>query len=382
MTNPLVEKIALVRNPDKSFSLVAIVKRTYAFQPAPRPRLALADVQVPLREVPLVELVGQSELVDDGDLVAQKIATDVVVLGHAHAPGGAKETLVSVAVGKMARRLSVIGPRRLEVRPDGTVRFTPTESFTKVKLSPRLAYGGYDAWAQARLDPVPSVLAASLQEPPTGLYGYPRNTLGVGWFVDVDRFRADGALLPQIEDPADPLLADKVFVPAAERWIDAPISASIGWIHYTSYPRMHRMVGSMLHHAPPERPIREAGFPDGSDLLEPWTPSGASVRPRALQGAAPGLATERLSGDELVILEHLHEAAPRIELSLPGEIPIITLRPPDVRPIQPAPVLQTVRIEPDENRISLTFSAAVPLMAPATRSFLERVELAVAWKRR
>jgi len=384
MPLPLVEKLALVRNTDKSFTLAAIVKRTYAFQPAPRASLTLADAQVPLREVPLMELEGQSELLDDTDLVAQKPATDVVVLGHAYAPGGsAKEAFVAVAVGKMARRLSVIGPRKIEVRPDGTVAFTPTESFSRVPLSPRVAYGGYDVWAQERLDPVPKLLTASLGgERPTGLYAYPRNAVGRGYFIDVDRFRVGGAPLPELEDPADPLLPEKVFLPAAERWIDAPIAASLGWTNYTSYPRMHRMVGSMLHHATPEKPIREASFSDGADLLEAWTPSGASIRPRALQGAAPGLACERLRGDELVILENLDATVPRIELTLPGEIPIITVKAPDVKPFQPQAVLQTVRIEPDERRISLTFCASVPLLSPTTQSFMARCEMGVVWKKR
>lgn len=375
-------KVALVRQADTTFALAGVVKRTYTFTPVARPRVDVADVQVPLREVPWMDTSGPSELFDDSDLVPQKVATDVVVMGHAHAPNGAKETFVSVAVGKMARRLSVIGARKVEVGPDGTVRFTPTESFTRVPLSPRFAYGGYDVWAQERLDPVPRVLAASLSKPVTGLYAYPRNHLGVGWFVDVDRFRADGAALPQIEDPSDPVLPNKLFVPSVKQWMDAPISASLGWVNHRNYPRMFRMVGSMVPHAAPEKPIREATFADGKDLLESWTPNGAGVHPRAFSGAAPGLAIEHLRGNELVILENLHEKASRIEFSLPNEWPVMTIKPPDVKALEVVPVLQTLRIEPDENRISLTYCGVIPLMAPAMRIFIERVELAVNWKKR
>jgi hypothetical protein len=226
------------------------------------------------------------------------------------------------------------------------VRFTPTESFTRVPLSPRFAYGGYDVWAQERLDPVPRGLAASMSKPVTGLYAYPRNHLGVGWFVDVDRFRADGASLPQIEDPSDPVLPDKLFVPTVTQWIDAPISASLGWVNHRNYPRMHRMVGSMVPYAPPEKSIREATFADGKDLLETWNPNGAGVHPRAFSGAAPGLAVEHLRGNELVILENLHESVPRIEFSLPNEWPMMTLKPPDVKAVDVVPVLQTLRLEP------------------------------------
>jgi hypothetical protein len=382
MARSFEQKVALVRLADTTFALAGVVKRTYTFTSAARPRIDVADVQVALREMPLMDTTGPSELFDDSDLIPPKVATDVVVMGHAHAPNGAKETFVSVAVGKMARRLSVLGPRRIEVGPDGTVRFTPTESFTRVPLSPRVAFGGYDVWAQERLNPVPRVLAESMSKPVTGLYAYARNHLGLGWFVDVDRFRADGASLPQIEDPSDVVVPSRLFVPTVQQWIDAPIAASLGWVNHRNYPRMHRMVGSMVPYAPPEKPIREATFPDGKDLLETWTPNGAGVHPRAFSGASPGLAVEHLRGNELVILENLHETVPRIEFTLPNEWPLMTLKAPDVKAVEVTSVLQTVRIEPDENRLSLTYCGMIPLMAPALRSFIERVELAVVWKKR
>lgn len=382
MTRTFEHKVALVRQADATFALAGVVKRTYSFAPSARTKLDVADVQVPLREAPHMDVSGPSELFDDSDLLPQKVATDVVVMGHAHAPNGAKETQVSVAVGKMARRLSVIGRRLVEVGQDGTVRFTPTESFTRVRLSPRLAYGGYDVWAQERLDPVPRVLAESTPKAMTGLYAYPRNHLGVGWFVDVDRFRADGAMLPQIEDPSDPVLPEKLFVPSAKQWIDAPISASLGWVNHRNYPRMYRMVGTMVPYAPPEKPIRESTFADGKDLLESWAPNGKGVHPRAFSGAAPGMAVEHLRGNELVILENLHEKVGRIEFSLPNEWPMLTVKPPDVKAVEITPVMQTLRIEPDENRVSVTYCAVLPLMAPAMRSFIERVELGVVWKKR
>ena len=382
MARPFEHKVALVRQADTTFALAGVVKRTYTFTPALRAKLDVADVQVPLREAPLMDTQGPSELFDDSDLLPQKVATDVVVMGHAHAPNGAKETHISVAVGKMARRLSVIGKRLVEVGPDGTVRFTPTESFTRVPLSPRVAYGGYDVWAQARLDPVPRVLAESTSKAMTGLYAYPRNHLGVGWFVDVDRFRADGATLPQIEDPSDPVLPEKLFVPSVKQWIDAPISASLGWVNHRNYPRMFRLVGSMVPYAPPANPIRESTFADGKDLLDSWTPNGAGVHARAFSGAAPGLAVEHLRGNELVILENLHEKAGRIEFTLPNEWPMLTLKPPDVKAVEITAVMQTLRIEPDENRISITYCGVFPLMAPAMRSFIEKTELGVTWKKR
>lgn len=375
------QQVALVRNPDQSFSLAAIVKRTYAFAAEPSPRLTLADVQVPLREDPDLAEGGYGELLDDVDMLPPKVATDVVVMGHAHAPAGAREIHVSVAAGKMARRLSVIGARRAELRPDGAVRFTPPETFTRVPLSPRFAYGGYDAHAQERIEPVSPTLIESVGMPLPGLYAYARNEFGMGYFIDVDRGRVDGAPLPQIEDPLDPLVPSRFFVPSAEKWIDAPMAASLGWIHHGCYPRLFRIAGTMLRHAKPEQPIRESTFADGEDLLRPWKPDGARVPPRALNGASPGLACERLRGDELVILENLHPTQAKIQLYLPGETPVMTLRPPDLKAMPVTPVLQTVRIEPDLGRVSLTFCGALPMFAPAMSDWIAKVELGVSWKK-
>ena len=69
------------------------------------------------------------------------------------------------------------------------------------------------------------------------------------------------------------------------------------------------------------------------------------AHPASLQGASPGLACERLRGDELVILDAMLREHDRLELALPGEQPQITLVPPELGEITPKPVLQTVRID-------------------------------------
>src|SRR5690606_15001696 len=105
------------------------------------------------------------------------------------------------------------------------------------------------------------------------------------------------------------------------------------------------------------------------------------IFPRALCGAAPGMARAILRGDEPIVLEHLHPEHPRLGLSLPGEVPHATLTPPGLKALSPPATLQTVRIDTDALRLSLTSCPIVPLAANVDAAFLERTELAVRFRR-
>ncbi len=380
---PLTETIALVQLLGSSQrALACIVKRTYALDASGR--LSLADEQVPLTEDPEVELDaygGHKLLCDDTDLGPPKEATDVVFTGSAYAEGRATEVFAALVVGGFARRLRVSGERRAEVRADGSVRFSAPEPFERVEMSYEQAYGGYDEHAHWKLEP-PSSEAVHRLGRPVGLYAYPRNSAGAGYFIDVDRRRADGARLPQIEDPSELLLPERLFLPSARAWIDAPLPGALGWLHHAWYPRMFRYAGPLLAYDPPAHPIREIALGEGDDLASPQPLAPGTIHPRALQGSAPGLARTRLRGDEPVILQHLHPHSADLRFALPGEAPSFTLRPPDVKSFQPKPTLQTVRIEPDSGRISLVWCGVVPVVARIDEEFLDECELEVTWSRR
>jgi hypothetical protein len=381
--------------PIGKLALACVVKRSYRIAGG---ALSLADDQAPLivePEVMVDETERYSWLADDSDLIAEKRATDIVVFGHAHAPQRAKEILVAVAIGSAARRLRVLGERRVEVRADGTVHFSTTGAFESVALIPQNGYGGADLHAQSALE-TDTTGRRILDLPPelrptevTWLYEYPRNSVGAGFFIetpgsggeDVGRRRADGARLPQIEDPSDTLSPERLFLRSPLAWMDAPMPGSLGWVHHSWYPRLVRYVGHLLEHDEPERAVRESTFPDGDDLNDETPVHERRVHPRSLQGAAPGLAVERLRGDELVVLENLHREHTELKFSLPGEAPVFRLRPAGLKVMTPRPVLQTVRLEPDKDRVTLTWCGTVPLLAKVDEEFVRDTELTVSWEK-
>lgn len=381
---PLFETVTVVAHPvTRALLLACVARRTYTFTAAGK--LSVADAQAPLTLDPVLSdqpIDALATLEDDTDLVAPKELTDIVFRGTAHSPKKTRELYVAIALGKVARRLRVMGPRHADVAPDGTVRFSAAEGFERCPLTPQAAYGGYDEAAHDRLDPPPMEHIHLLGHKPVGLFAYPRNSAGVGYFIDVDRARASGAPLPCVEDPSDPLVPERFFVPVPEAWLDAPIAALTGWLPHSSYPRIVRYVGPRLPHLPPARKIREIDLGCGDDLAEVKGLGQGEIHPRALQGASPGFALERLRGDELGILRGLSPDAEEARFSLPGEAPRFTLHVPDVKKgFSPKPVLQTVRIDGDRRELSLTWCATVPLLGRPLQSFLEQCELTVEWAR-
>lgn len=376
--------ITVVQHPQVAAPLLAcIAKRTYSFSPTGK--LSVADHQTPLLVEP--ELTDHpvdslAELLDDTDYCAPKDATDILVRGTARARKKTRDLYVAVALGKAVRRLRVSGERRAEVTPDGAVRFTSPEPFEELPLSLRAAYGGYDEYAQDRLAPPLQEHIYALGHKPVGMFAYPRNPTGTGYFIDYERPRANGAKLPRVEDPQDLLTPERFFVPVPEAWMDQPIAASFGPQHHACYPRYVRLFGDLLPRLPPQRRLREMDLGCGTDLEKPPALGQGEIHPRGLQSAAPGLALERLRGDELCILQNLTTESEEVRLNLPGEAPRFGLEVPDVKKVfAPKPVLQTVRIDADRREISLTWCGTVPLLSRALPSFLEQCELAVEWAR-
>ncbi|MFO0588258.1 MAG: DUF2169 domain-containing protein [Polyangiaceae bacterium] len=385
--SPTSELCTLVIAPPRSEPhLACLVRRTYTLNGG---RLSLSDVQAPLLTTALSRTdprTGEVYLWEDSDVHAPKPATDVILTGSAYSRSPTPELMVSAALGGSARQLRVIGPRIADVGRDGSVTFSEPAPFEETELTPLLAYGGGDLHAQNQTERRGGVLLGDLpdKERPTRaqwLYSYPRNPVGLGYFIDKDRGRATGAMLPRIEDPADPLTPERLFVSSPRAWLAAPTPGLLGWIGPDWHPRCARVIGHYLAHDPAIGPDREAAFPDGADLSEIRRAPRLGFSSRGLQGAAPGLAVERLRGDEVGLLTNLRPNEASVRFQLPGEAPEIRVTPPGLGEMRPAPVLQTVRIDTTSGQISLTWCATVRLLTRVPVSFLRACRLQVSYKK-
>jgi hypothetical protein len=222
------------------------VRATFDLAPSGRP--ALADEQLPPVLAPeYFGEAGQSSLRYDSDLLAVKPGTDVLVVAHAHAPGGhpAARVPVSLRFGPLEKQLIVYGERAYYAGGGAGVTTTSARPFTSRPIQYEFAFGGMDLSdpdpAQQRMDernPVGRGVArrtASLVNKPAHAIEYPqgdpasRGPAGFGpidpaWLprralagtYDAEWERAKKPLLP---DDYDPAYAQSAPV---DQWLERP----------------------------------------------------------------------------------------------------------------------------------------------------------------
>jgi hypothetical protein len=166
-------------------SLVVVVKGTFRM-PATGGTAQLADEQLPL--VMADTFTGQpgfSAPYYEVDYAPHKPRCDVLLLGSAHAPGGAPATRVPVGlrVGSMTKQFAVVGDR---VWQAGATRIEPSAPvpFVTKPITYDVAFGGVD---QEHDDPMQHA-------------AFMANPVGRGFRRHLRREWVDGRLLPNTEE--------------------------------------------------------------------------------------------------------------------------------------------------------------------------------------
>ena len=304
--------------------LVVVVKGTFRFPlpDEPATHFALHDQQQPL--VMADTFTGQPGLsapVYEVDFAPRKPRCDILLLGSAYAPQGRPVTRVDVGlrVGGWSKSFSVVGPRRWDCGI-ATLRATSPEPFLTQPISYDVAYGGTD-----------------LQHEDPGKHAaYPPNPVGRGFHKHLCKEWVDGKPLPLTEElgrsisDTDSDYRPMSFGPLGRAW--SPRSALAGtyddeWLdkhfpflppdfderYYQAAPADQQVPLEMFRHGPVEV------------LLSNLTPDGLT----------------RFTLPHLVAPVHVFpKHGPREDH---------------------AAVLDTVLIEPDARRFSLTWRIARPL---------------------
>jgi len=354
-----------------------VVKRTYQIVDG---RCNLAQRQS--------ALVGRTETeVDetntrDEDDYPHKPFTDVILHGAAHTGRReASELVASIEVGPVGRRVRVHGDRSVEAVRGGVVAsFSKPRLFSSVPLTHARSYGGFDSYASSMLGDETAELCAALgmDFASASRFTYPRNARGVGFLIAVDPERAVGTMVPNLEDPDDPVLPERLLCPAADRWYEQPIPGALDSILLSDFPRSHFFNAGpdLPEPVPTLREIALGAFMAGDlrprALLEPPDARGAN-------GAVPGLARLRLRGDEPVRLVHLHPNERELVFRLPGEVPELRLQPPGCPILELEPALDTVYLEPDCDSVSLIWSGSLQVASRYPPEELAQVEHRVRW---
>jgi hypothetical protein len=147
-----------------------------------------------LEEQPPINIVGEwygdpaeSSMRLEPQMAFAKSATDVVMLGHAHAQhAGTTRMQVGIRIGQTQKLATVMGDRRL-VKHSGSVHVSDPEPFEKMPLVYERAFGGWDRRAERE-----------------NQHSYEaRNPAGTG-FRDPSADSDDEFALPNIEHPDHP----------------------------------------------------------------------------------------------------------------------------------------------------------------------------------
>jgi hypothetical protein len=239
-----------------------------------------------------------------------KSATDVVIIGKAHAPNSepARAMVVGARVGAHRKVLRVTGDRQCHWRADAAPVFSDPEPFLEMEIRYDRAYGGRD----------------EKSDPDLPFY-YPRNDMGRGVALRNVREVVEGLALPNIEAPDDLLTPERVVIDDPNRWPSQPLPQGLGWRQRTWYPRS-ALLGSLPAFLQPGTVTAE----ESMKLL----PANHVTLARQMRlppfeaqfhnGASFGLVLPALKPDEAISLRGLTTGG-ALDFRLPGDTPRIAL---------------------------------------------------------
>ena len=254
---------------------------------------------------------GHSSIRFESDFVLAKATTDLIVVGHAHAPPGSvvRQLDVALRVGNLHKVLRVFGDRAWGLLGPGE-----PEPFARMPLVYERAFGGAD----------------KLSDTPEKDWDW-RNPVGCGFAVKSAHLK--GLPVPNVESPDDLIRA----------WEDRPAPAGFGVVASHWQPRASL-----------------AGTYDAKweATRQPLLPEDCSDR--YFQCAPLDQQTEQfLVGGERVTLINLSPRG-RLEFALPSLALTLESRFSDgQRRMHKAPRLNTVIFEPDVARVSLVWHSAL-----------------------
>jgi hypothetical protein len=313
---PFTFEALYVTDEELQLLLVPVVKATYELG---RSGLKLAEEQEPLHHGGVFQGSQEgSSYRYEPEVAFFKPSTDVVLVGHAHAPSvNTRELQVALQVGPLRKVVQVFG-ERVWIKSLGQVSMTRPLPFERMPLCYERAFGGWDR-----------------NHPDASRHTFePRNPVGVGFRAHPSHFEEE-LRLPNLEDPAVPLRRFGQSVPPA----------GFGFVSPHWQPRASL-----------------AGTYD-----EAWARQRAPLLPRDfdrrfLNAASPGLVASRyLRGDEPVTLVNVSPEG-RLDFRLPGTPP------PRVRVVRLSDEdrwlelrLDTIILDTDARRVFLLWRAHLPL---------------------
>lgn len=281
---------------------------------------------------------------NDGDLLPFKPGTDVLVTGHAQAPGGLARPSweASLRVGQTGKFLRLHGPRQFQKRWYGW-RLGPAKPVTSVPLDYRLAFGGC-------ID-IPAALLSGEQ---ADVIKYPGNPAGCGWLPKPAALKHFGK---PVRNYISKWINNQKELPAPQ------IEAAHASVRYPYDHLAPQGLSAIARWWAPRQAYQGSYDENWRATRYPLLPEDFDSR--YYQCAHPDLVIEpHLLGDERVTLEGLLPT--KQVMRLPGWRPIAVVKRASGERTISLPVLDTVRFQLDQGQASLVWRAHFECDDPVT----------------
>jgi hypothetical protein len=325
-----------------------LVKRTYAIAPGQR---AVRAETKPLVPVDVYYDHGDAEtstVLFETDLTTYKLATDLVFIAKAYAPGAqpVQQMDVGIRVAGRTKILRITGDRYCLYQPGRLPQFTEPAPFTEMEIRYDRAYGGEDVMSDPNLP-----------------FFYPRNHRGKGVAIRNIPEVVHGLALPNIEDPADMITPERVIIGAYDQWNPQPLPAGFGWFQRTWYPRAS-FVGAIPGLMDPDTVMREEllGLVPKGQIALARQFKLPSFDLRFNNGGSLGQILPYLRGDEEISTHGLTQEG-RFDFLLPDDAPTISLDTGQGENKLEA-VLHTVSVRMDDREVDLVWRGALEYPGP------------------
>jgi hypothetical protein len=304
--------------PDGRELLMTAVKGTFHL-PHSEEEAQLLDEQIPLVEADVFTgEPGFSSPLYESDYAPVKPRCDVLLNGSAYAPGGRPVTRVSVSlqVGQISKSFDVVGNRVWISTMMGAVA-SPPEPFTVLPISYDKAFGGVD----------------NAHPDPSKHRHYETNHAGVGFHYQTGREFIDNTPLPNTEESGRPV----------ENPRDSYRPLAFGPIGRAWQPR-----------------VKLAGTYDQNwiDNIFPFLPPDFDEL--YYQAAPPDQQMDYPRGSEEVVLKNVTSEG-HTSFRLPAVHMPVVFYPKRGDNVETNAVVDTIVIEPDLSRFTMTWRSHIPL---------------------
>ena len=363
--------------------LSVIAKRTYAIDPHGRVRVAAEQEE-------LLAMSGNQDrdgcLEHDSDIWPSKPLTDVVVQGHAYPSKVTAQFMARIRVGPVIKDLLISGERQATLAGDRRVVFSRPGAIEKVPLSYAHAYGGIDRVAEAKYGN--PMMAFEPYERP-GLkpeyfspFMYPRNPAGRGYLIEATSEAVAALQLPNIEDPSDPLTAERIVARTVRRWPQMPLPWGTQWLHPSWFPRVG-YTGQARQHDPFAGPWPEAARGFVAPEFPRLGPVEEVFDPRFANGGSLGLQLAPFAGSRQGIPISLWGFTPgggELSFTLPGAPPALSVDGREGNLLATEPVLHHVVIRPDLGQFIMVWRGEAKARRRYEDEELATMAYAVEWR--